>query len=255
MKKEDLFQAIDLVDEKYLSEILEEEKRMKKKSWSVLSKVAVAALCLVVGSTVSYAAWHLLSPKEAAEQLGYEKVAEEFDKKYADLTDPSYVQQTVENDTYIVHYLGEVTGKDLNKNELHTDAEKTYYVTAIERKDETPISYDDRLIITPFVKGLAPWQFNVYRMDGAMTSEIVGDVLYSMTEADSIEIFADRGVYLGIVDNAPNNDMFSFDQKSGEIHAIEDYEGVNMIFDLALDPAKADTKKAAEYLESLGIEP
>lgn len=254
MKKEDLFQAMELVDEKYLSEILEEEKRMKKKSWSILSKVAVAALCLVVGSSVSYAAWRLLSPKEAAEQLGYEKVAEEFEKKSTELSDPSMVVKTLENDTYIVHYLGEVTGKNLNENDLHADAEKTYYVTAIERKDETPISYDDRLIVTPLVKGLAPWQFNVYRMNGGMTSEIVGDVLYSMTEADSIEIFADRGVYLGIVDNAPNNEMFSFDEASGEIRAIEDYDGVNMIFDLALDPAKADPAKASEYLEALGIQ-
>lgn len=255
IKKEDLFQAIDLADEKYLSEILEEENEtMKKKKWSVLSKVAVAALCMLIGSSGVYAAWHLLGARDAAERLGYEKVADEFDKESKKLSDPSSVIKTVENDTYIVHYLGEVTGKNLNENDLHTDAEKTYYVTAIERKDKKAITYDDQLIVTPFVKGLAPWRFNIFFMNGGMTSEIVGDVLYSMTEADSIEIFADRGVYLAIVDGAPGSEMFSYDEASGEITAKDDYDGVNLLIDLELDPSKGDSVKAEEYLKSIGVE-
>ena len=75
-----------------------------------------------------------------------------------------------------------------------------------------------------------------------------------MTEADSIEIFADRGVYLGIVDRAPCGEMFSYDEVSGEITAKDDYDVVNLLIDLELDPAKGDSVKAEEYLKSIGVE-
>ena len=132
------------------------------------------------------------------------------------------------------------------------DENATYIVTALERKDGKPFEHDGPVITTPFVKGVRPWQYNIYFMEnsGAVTME-KGNTLYTLTYSSDIEIFADRGVYIALTDNAPDTDSYSFDSKTGEITANSDYEGMNFLFKADLDKSKADRKKADRILKSV----
>lgn len=220
----------------------------KEDSMKGILKAAVVAGCILVGGGSVYAGVRLMHPVEVAKELEKPKLAE----KFAGLS--SHVE-TQENDTYIVSYLGEVSGKNLTEqtDDGEVDKEKTYYVLTVEKKGE-PITYDDSICATPFIKGYAPWQFNIFFMGGGAESKIVNHVRYYIFESDNIEIFADKGLYLGVCENAPGSEEYSFDEKTGEISKNKDYQGLNMLFELDIDKSKADPEKAAKYLKGLDME-
>lgn len=75
--------------------------------------------------------------------------------------------------------------------------------------------------------------------------------MYELIECDSLEKFAGRGVQIGVVDSfAEENQAFAMDE-SGKYQKKTDYEGTNFLFDLPLDPAKADEQAAEQYLKEL----
>ncbi len=53
--------------------------------------------------------------------------------------------------------------------------------------------------ISPLVKGLEPWQYNIGTMNGSYCEDIVDGIRYRIIQCDDIEIFADRGVYLSVL--------------------------------------------------------
>ena len=207
-----------------------------------LTKVAVFVLCLLVGTGTVYAASRLLGVKEIVSELGGEKLAGKFDNLSTNVI-------VKENDEYRATYLGEVSGKKLCETDLNAEEEKTYFVMAIEKKGDEKISYDDKIVVSPFVKGTPPWVFNIYTLGGASASQIVDNVLYCLYECDNLEIFADKGVYLGVMGGAPSAEKYQFHEDSGEISQNAKYEGLNLLFELDIDPAKANPKKAKKYLE------
>ena len=239
-KKETAYEAI-------LKRAELESAEKKEDSMKGFVKAAVVAGCILVGGGSVYAGVRLMHPVEVAKELEKPKLAEKFSGLSAHV-------ETQENDTYIVNYLGEVSGKNLTEQaEGEVDKEKTYYVLTVEKKGE-PITYDDSICATPFVKGYAPWQFNIFYMGGGAESKIVNHVRYYIFESDNIEIFADKGLYLGVCENAPDAEEYSFDEKTGEIFRKEDYKGLNMLFKLDIDKSKADTKKAEQYLKGLDMD-
>lgn len=209
-----------------------------------LFKAAAVAFCVLAGSGSVYAAVHYLHPGEVAEKMDEPELAKEF----AGLSDHVVTQ---ENDTYKVSYLGEVSGKNLTSHDIDAEKEKTYFVLAVEKKGETPISYEDRITASPFIKGMAPWQFNIFYMGGGNESKIIDNIRYYIFECDNLEIFADRGLYLGVCAMAPGAEEYSFDEKTGEITRNADFKGLNMLFQLDVDQSKADPEKAEEYLKEL----
>lgn len=211
-----------------------------------LAKVAVFVICLLVCSGTVYAAYHLLSAGEAALKLGDEKLADKFSELSHDVV-------FQENETFRAAYLGEVTGKNLSQYAINAEEEKTYFVMAIERIDGKKITYDDNILVSPFVKGMAPWQFNIYVMGGGYAGQIVDDVLYMIYECGNLELFADKGVYLGVTDSAPSAESYQYDSQTGIIFSNAEYSGLSLLFELELDPSKADPQKAEEYLQSLGV--
>jgi len=224
--------------------ILSGEKNEKNKviPFHQLTKVAVFVLCLLVGTGTVYAASRLLGVKEVVSELGDEKLASQFENLSTDVV-------VKENDMYRATYLGEVSGKKLCETDLDAEEEKTYFVMAIEKKGDKKISYDDKIVVSPFVRGTPPWTFNIYTMDGASTSQIIDNILYCLYECNNLEIFADKGVYLGVMDGAPNAEKYQFDEATSEIFPNTEYNGLNLLFELALDPAKANPKKAEQYLK------
>lgn len=147
------------------------QNRMKpynaqKYTANALTKVAIFAVCLLACSGTIYAAHRLLSAGTLASMFGKKKLAKRFEEISDKIT-------TAENDIYRVSFLGVVSGEKLCEYEIEVEGKKSYFVMAIERKDDVQITYEEDLIVTPFIKGIAPWQFNVYSMEGVAEKQIV----------------------------------------------------------------------------------
>lgn len=96
------------------------------------------------------------------------------------------------------------------------------------------------------------WKYNIVTMHGGYTADIIDGVLYRIIECDSVEFFADKKVYPAVSDTYISDSRpYIFDGETGRISADENYSGTNILFELKPDSAKADSEKAAEYLEKL----
>lgn len=237
------------LNQKILNQIKESGK-IKMKSKKILMAASIA-LCVLLLPTSIYAAYKYLSPKEAAIEVGDNLLSEAFEK------DGKEVIQTITDGEYKVTYLGHVSGKSISESvgsswDLHP--ERTYVAVAIEKADGTDMSkdFDESLFITPLIQGLKPWQYNIASMNGSYAADVIDGVHYRIIECDNVEIFADRNLYLAVSDtNFYSVEAFNYDETSGLITVNEDYKGTNVLFPMELDPAKADSKKAQEYLEQL----
>lgn len=211
-----------------------------------LVKAAVLAACVCLSSGTVYAAYQWLNAGEVASMMGESVLAEKFNKTDTEI-------QVKEDNLYRATYLGEVSGKALSEMDIETDQDKTYLVMAIERTDEQEITYDEScdLIVSPFVKGIAPWRFNIYYLGGGAQSYISDNILYRIIDCPNVEIFADKGVYVGVVDGAPSSSSYQFDEESGEISSKPDYSGTNLLFELDLDKSKADSQQAEKLLKQI----
>lgn len=236
----------------------EEKEIMKKSGFRKLRTAVALAACIVLGTTATvFAAVQLLNPKQVAEELSDGKLAEAFEGGEGIL-----INETQIDGGYKVTLLGMANGENLSdftgSAELE-HPERSYAVVAIEREDGTPMpaatsdAYMDlSFFMSPLVKGLAPWQFNIASMGGSYSEMERDGVLYRVIECDGVEKFADRGLYLVVSDEAFfNKELFPYDEATGAITAAGDYEGLNVIFNLPIDPAKADPEAAQEYIDSM----
>ena len=71
------------------------------------------------------------------------------------------------------------------------------------------------LIVSPLVKGLKPWQFNIYTMDGGCMAISENGIEYRITESDNIESFADRGLYLAVTEGVLSAKAYAYDEITG----------------------------------------
>lgn len=114
------------------------------------------------------------------------------------------------------------------------------------------VTCEDSILVSPLIEGFAPWQYNIFTMHGGYLEQIVDDVLYRIIEVDSLEYFADKHVYLAVVDSPfLSNEPFCFDEATGLISENKSYDGTNILFELNLDKTKANPEKTAEYLEKI----
>lgn len=220
----------------------------------------IAACCiLVLGSTTAFAAWKLLSPAQVAEEHMDTKLAEAFQGKDAILVD-----ETQEFGSYRVTLMGAVAGKNLSKylvteNDGSVRDDRFYGVVAIARTDGTPMpdtssdEYGDaRFFVSPYIKGLNPGRYSIATMDGGYSEFIRDGVQYRLIEMDNIEIFADRGIYIGVNSgDFYDSNAYLVDEKTGEMTRNEAYNGVNALFVLPMDASKADPAAAQAYLDEL----
>ena len=88
---------------------------------------------------------------------------------------------------------------------------------------------------------------------GGGAAEILADgIRYRLIEFENITIFADRGVYIGIIDGSfPNNQAFLINEQTGELSINPDYKGVSVLFNLLIDPSLANPEKAQAFLDDL----
>lgn len=236
---------------------LRERSQMKHKYRKRLSVGLLAAILLLALTVSAYAAVQLFSAKQVVEHLGDKLLADAFESK-----DAIQINQSMASGDYHFTLHGLVSGAGLSEFPHSAEAlypDRTYAVVSIARQDgkaipntRDPEYGKEPFFVSPLVKGLKPWQFNIASMSGAYSDTVIDGVMYRLIECDQVEVFADRGVYLAISSGTTfySIEAFAYDENTGEIRAREDYPGASVLFDLPLDAAKADPAKAEAYIEA-----
>ena len=236
---------------------MEHNNNRKKKF--VPSVVMISLMVLIMSVTV-IGATRFLSSKQAAEKMGYDNVAAAFEGDEA-----IQIKETKEAGDYQISLLG-ITSNDELSNLLSPDTGletgSTYAVVAIAKKDGTPmpdVSSDEyqkeSFFVSPLIKGLNPSQYNIASMNGGYAEDVIDGIAYRIIQCDNIEVFADKGLYLSVNNGTLyNSNAYNYDETTGEISVNEDYNGINLLFDLPIDKDKADANKAAVYLKNLAAQ-
>lgn len=238
------------------------EREMMKHQKRIPAAVAAAVCVVLLGSMTVVAARRYFSPAEIATEFENETLAKAFSGEGAVL-----VNETQESGGYRITLLGSVAGKNLSDYMITDDKgmveeDKIYTVVAIERADGTPMpdtssdDYDkEPLYVSHYIRGLDPNQYSLQSMGGGYSTAVRDGVMYRMVEMDNIEMFADKGIYVGVSSGTfYDSAAYRFDEGSGEISPNTDYKGVNALFTLPVDKSKADNAAAEAYLKELRAE-
>ena len=235
----------------------QEESIIMKKSKLVTSPfkaIAVAAVLVLLLCTTAMAAWMFLRSSEVAKHFGDETLSAAFDSE-----DAVNINATITSGDYTFTLIAVVTGEDITDLPYyHASAQpdRTYAVLAIQRTDGTPMTstWDEEVsfMVSPLVKGTEPWVINIASMHGAYSETVVDGIVYRLIECDGVEMFADRGLYIGVCTDAfIESTTFLYDETTGAISVNPDYDGASAIFDLPLDASLANPELAEQYLKSL----
>ncbi len=239
--------------------MIREGKDMKKNTMKRYLRTAAAVAVLVLGiNTTAFAAWHFLNPGKVAEELSDGLLSAAFDSDTA-----ININQTIPSGGYNFTLLALVSGKDITEHQTYADGEllsdRTYAIVAIQKEDGSPMpettdpEYDNTFFyISPYIKGLKPWQVNAHTLNGGHTEKVVDGVLYRIIECDEITMFADREIYLGINEGSFfNKNAFIYNEETGELKSNTSFEGISAVFSLPIDKSLADKEKADKYLENI----
>lgn len=238
------------LNQKILNQVKESDS-MKTKNWKkVPAMVLTTILVIAAGSTAAYAAWKYLAPAQAAERIKDSRLAEAFQS-----ADAVYVNEKQSYAGYDIRLFGIVSGKDLSDREITADGEvlsdMTYSVVAVEKLDGTPMT-DKSFFISPLISGYDPAVYNAFTLTGGYTSFTEEGVAYFIAECENVEMFADHTIYLCVLDDPLyNSQAYDYDEVTGEITRNDTYQGVNALFELPIDPSKADRKAAAEKVDKI----
>lgn len=230
-----------------------ENHQMKNQSRIKKSVVAAAGICLIAaGSVTAYAAYRYLSPSQVAEVVSDNgALAEAFQGKEAVL-----VNETQTSNGYDITFLGLVSGKNLELYVPENTAQElsethTYAAVAVAKSDGTEME-DRNFCISPLIRGVDFSVANNATMDVFLTWFEQDGIIYELIECDNLEIFADRGVEIGVVDSfGCERSAFAIDAKNGTYSKNTTYEGTNALFHLPLDTSKADPQAAEAYIKAL----
>lgn len=257
---------MDEPDEKLNDQILlkvKERRNMggKKKNYRRrIPAAAVAAACiLVLCSGTALAVYKYLSPTEVAKEVDDDALHKAFLSEDAIL-----VNESQESGGYRVTLLGSVAGRNISDFLVENDQgevedNKIYTVVAIEHVDGTPMpdTSSDEYGKQPFyashyIRGLDPGRYSLMSMGGGYTEFVRDGIQYRLLEMDNIEMFADKGIYVGVSSGTfYDADAYQYDANTGEMSRNDSYTGVNALFTLPMDTAKADPVAAEAYLKEL----
>lgn len=227
---------------------------VKGRRLPLMLAAVLAAACLGGGVC---AAGVLKNARQAAESTAGAQVAALFD---AD----TEINETQTDAGYAVTLLGLTTGEHLTTSwnsswgEDGPENGTTYAVLAVRKADGTPMpeltDADDsfapaRAFVQPVpaIPGLHPMRYTLHTETYSTT---VDGVRYLLVACDNVEIFADRPVVLCVATDSPGFSAlaFAYDADTGAITPQADYAGVNLVFDLPLDAAKADPQAAQDFV-------
>ena len=241
---------------------VKEKQDMKNNQVRYKSRISMAAMAtaciLILCSSTAFAVYKYLSPAEAATETDDDALREAFLSEEALL-----VNETQESGGYKVTLLGSVAGKNISdfmgiNNNGEVLNNRIYTVVAIEHADGTPMpdtSSDDygkeAFYVSHYIRGLDPNVYSLMSKGGGYTAFVKNGIQYRILDMDNIEIFADKGIYVGVSTvTFYDADAYVYHVETGEISRNENYSGVNALFRLPVDESKADSVAAAAYLKA-----
>lgn len=247
----------DILNHRVLAKAKERKNMLYKKKISLA--VVAAAGTLLFASVTALAAYHYLSPAEVAEEIEDDTLKEAFSGD-----DTVLVGETQESGGYRITLLGSVAGKNISDYITIDDTgipedDRIYTIVAIERADGTPMpdtSSDEYgkecFYVSHYIHGLDPNEYSIMNMGGGYSEFVKDGIMYRVMEMDNIEIFADRGIYVGVSSGSfYDNEAYFYDENTGDITRNMTYEGVNALFVLPIDKSRSDREAAEAFLEEL----
>lgn len=222
------------------------------------SMAAAAVITLIIFTTTAFAAWYYLKPSDIANKFNDSALSAAFESESA-----VNINQSITSGNYTFTLLATVSGSDLTDHPFNSNGEilsdRTYAVLAIQKADGSPMpsTMDDEygsvsFYVSPYVKGLKPWDVNAHTLKGGHSDWVVDGVMYRILACDEVSMFADRGVYLGVnIGSFYDSMAFIYNEQTGELKANPDNDGSSVVFDLPLDKSLADPVKAQEYLDNM----
>ena len=229
------------------------EKERTDMTISKTKKIAVlVAACIALLAVSVSAAYMWLTPAQVAEEHNQPLLAEAFQGP-----DAIAINETVESGDFSITLLGLVSGKNLDVLNQDLEKDHTYSVLALRRLDGTALTNENHSLtqytMTPLVAGCSPSAVNIWTLGAGCSGMAKDGVYYYLLDTRSIEMFADRTVYMAFYEGfVPNNSIFTV-AEDGTIAFAEDFAGVQALFTLPLDPAKADRAAADAFVESTGM--
>ena len=230
------------------------EKERSNMTISKIKKIAVlAAACVALLAVSVSAAMLWMTPAQVAQEHNQPLLAEAFKGP-----DAIEINETVESGDFAITLLGLVSGRNLDTLNQDLEKDHTYSVLALRRLDGTPLENETfdfgSYTMTPLVAGCSPVAVNNWTLDAFAQGFAKDGVYYYLLDTASIEMFADRTVYMAFYEGSvPNNTIFTV-AGDGSISFAADFTGVHALFTLPLDPAKADRAAADAFVASTGMD-
>lgn len=243
-------QTKDIMFENITNQIENFHRKEKENIIMIKKIIAIAACITLVCVSTAFAAYKYLSAEQIAYKLGDNKLAAIFNNK-----DDNFIQQSETIGNYKATIIDITSGKnisDFKSSSWDIHPEITYAVVAVEKADGTEMTYDEEILVTPLIEGLEPWMYNIFTMNGGYRADLIDGVLYRIIEFDNIEYFADRNIYIAVLNNVfYDTNAYNYDAKTGLITRNNNYEGTNILFNLNIDKSKANPQKAEEYIKEI----
>lgn len=233
------------------------QERMKTRIWKRFPAAALIAVIILGCASATVFAVYQLSVRDVIERTEDKKLLDAFTGEDAIL-----VNETQSYGGYDVTLLGTVSGKNISdyigsSNGVPLE-DRTYAVVAIAYSDGTlfpevmsdPAFDKVSFFISLLIRDFNPVLNNASCFCATCQGFVEDGVLYYVAECDNVEIFADHGLYLCVCDGPfYNSEAYQFDEATGAISRKEDYDGLNALFDLPIDPSKADPEAVKAFLK------
>ncbi len=253
-------QRMEQLNAAILSKIKEKEEMKNYGTYckkSAQAAAAAAVLVLAFSSVSAAAAYHFLNPSQVATEADNQKLAAAFQAEGA-----LFINETQTFADYEVTLLGSTAGKNISDSvPENITADEIYAVLALKRTDGTPMpksgtpeyAKENNYFPSFYIHGLNPARYNLDGMNGSYACFEKNGVQYYIIAMSNIEMFADKGIYVGLCtagnDGDYNPDAYALDKTSGNITRQKDFSGVNALFVLPVDKSKADPKQAEKFLQ------
>lgn len=262
MNRDDYRRAVDALPfsagfQERTEELVRQQAQLKKeciimKKRGFARAVAIAA-AVALFTVSAYAASRWLSPSQVADLHGDPLLAQAFQSENAVRLD-----QSVQTENFCVTLAGLVSGENLSGWTSQADQARTYAVMILESLDGTPLNQEDFPIadytFTPLVAGFTPWSVNNWTLDADVSLLEQDGVLYYLLDTRSVEMFADRTVYLAFYQGrVPDRNTFTM-AEDGTISFAESFEGPHALFTLPLDKSKADPAAVERFMDESGFD-
>lgn len=241
-----------MLNRQILSKAYLEEKQMKSIRKNIAAAAAITLCVGLAGGGTAYAAYRYLTSSEIAETVSdNHNLADAFESEDAVL-----INEAQQSGNYVFNFLGLVSGSKLEPYisddvDSRISQKKTYATVAISMKDGSDMPYKN-FCVSPLIGEVPVDVAN----NGTMGTSLIwfeqDGIIYELVECDDLEIFADRGVWLSVVENFGDEvNAYVLNEQDGSYSKNEAFEGISALFKIPFDESKADKAAADEYIKNL----